>query len=106
MKKLLIFSLINIISININAQTSKQADIKDSGITIRTRCAATVSQNNLPLYIVDGKIVDTNYIKTIDPKYIASINVLKGKQATLQYGKKAINGVILIRTKKDILLDN
>ena len=53
-----------------------------------------------PLYIVDGKQVKPEDIKTIDPMTIESIDVLKDKTATALYGKDAANGVIVIKLKK------
>jgi len=52
-----------------------------------------------PLIILDGKEY-TKDLKTIDPHTIASINVLKNKNATDKYGPKAANGVLEITTKK------
>ena len=51
-----------------------------------------------PLYIVDGKTIDSEKVKEIDPKTIESMQVLKNKEAKEKYG--AQNGVILITTKK------
>ncbi len=48
-----------------------------------------------PLYIVDGIIGG----ETPDPKDIASVTILNEKEATDLYGKRAVNGVIVIRTK-------
>lgn len=59
---------------------------------------------NQPLIVVDGKVRDSGYLKNLDPNNIASINVLKGDAAVKRYGIKAITGVIIIRTKKDPIL--
>ncbi len=63
---------------------------------------ATVHFSNLsqsePLYVVDGVAVET--IKSLNPKSIESINVLKDGAATVIYGEKGKNGVIEITTKK------
>ncbi len=55
------------------------------------------------LYIIDGvKINNDGWTigKTIDPKDITSIHVLKGDSAISRYGTSGKNGVILIYTKK------
>ena len=52
-----------------------------------------------PLVIVDGKEYIDN-INTIDPSTIESISVLKDASSTAIYGAKAINGVILVTTKR------
>lgn len=52
------------------------------------------------LYIVDGKPMDNDVLKTLDPKTIESMEVLKNKSVTVEkYGEKAKNGVIIINTK-------
>ena len=53
------------------------------------------------LYIVDGKPMDNDVLKTLDPKTIESMEVLKNKSVAVEkYGEKAKNGVIIINTKK------
>ena len=52
------------------------------------------------LFIVDGKEVNQEDFKSIQPDNIESISVLKDASAELKYGEKAKNGVILIKTKK------
>ena len=56
---------------------------------------------NPPLFFLDGVIIDKARMDAIDPKTIASIEVLKDKSATDKYGDKAKNGVILITSKKN-----
>jgi bla regulator protein BlaR1 len=51
-----------------------------------------------PLYIVDG--IKTKSITDLDPNDIESINVLKGKDNTSQYGDEGEAGVVLITKKK------
>jgi TonB-dependent SusC/RagA subfamily outer membrane receptor len=51
------------------------------------------------LVIVDGTIMPKGEKYTLDPKDIASINILKGKEATLLFGEKGADGVIAIVTK-------
>lgn len=53
------------------------------------------------LYIIDGKESSYTAMKTLDPKDIESISVLKDKSATETYGSKGENGVIIITTKKE-----
>lgn len=52
-----------------------------------------------PLYIVDGKVGSFEALKIINPNFIESVQVLKKEAATSLYGSKALNGVILIKTK-------
>lgn len=84
---------------------------------ILIRGANSITQNNQPLFIVDGIPMDnTNYsssytdrgyggydlgnlMNDLNPDEIHDISVLKGPAAAL-YGSRAANGVILITTKK------
>ncbi|MGY4539668.1 TonB-dependent SusC/RagA subfamily outer membrane receptor [Mucilaginibacter sp. UYNi724] len=59
------------------------------------------TNNNLPpLLIVDG-VKYKGDIKSIDPKSIEQMEVLKSSSATSIYGAEGLNGVILITTKKN-----
>lgn len=51
-----------------------------------------------PLFMLNGKEVDN--ITNLNPDKIESISVLKAESATSIYGAKAINGVVVIITKK------
>jgi hypothetical protein len=55
----------------------------DADILIRVRGGGSITQDNSPLYIVDGFIVNT--IRDIPPTDIESINVLKDAAATAVY---------------------
>lgn len=72
----------------------------DAEIVIRIRGGGSVTQDNSPLYVVDGFIV--NSIRDIPPTDITSINVLKDAAATAIYGAQAANGVVLITTRKPV----
>jgi TonB-linked SusC/RagA family outer membrane protein len=66
-------------------------------IVIRIRGGGSVTQDNSPLYIVDGfPVSNINDIATTD---IASFNVLKDASSAAIYGAKGANGVVLITTK-------
>jgi TonB-dependent SusC/RagA subfamily outer membrane receptor len=69
------------------------------GIKVTIRGMASV-EGTEPLYVVDGKIVSD--LKGINPSDIVDIQVLKDEKATAIYGAKAINGVILVTTKKAV----
>lgn len=70
----------------------------DAEVVIRVRGGGSITQDNSPLYVVDGFIV--NSIRDIPPTDIESISVLKDASATAIYGAQAANGVILITTKR------
>lgn len=69
----------------------------DAEIKIRVRGGGSISQDNSPLYIVDGFPVST--IGDIPPTDIQSIDVLKDASSTAIYGARGANGVIIITTK-------
>ena len=72
----------------------------DAEVVIRVRGGGSLTQDNSPLYVVDGFIV--NSIRDIPPTDIQSINVLKDASATAIYGAQASNGVIVITTKSPV----
>ena len=55
--------------------------------------------SNLPLIVKDGQVVPNGSTIKININYIESIQILKDKSATDQYGEEAANGVIVITTK-------
>ncbi len=65
---------------------------------IRIRGAISLTTDNDPLYVVDG--VPTEDPNDIDMENVATINVLKGPNATALWGQRADAGVVLITTKK------
>lgn len=69
----------------------------DADIKIRVRGGGSLSQDNSPLYIVDGFPVSS--ISDIAPTEIQSIDVLKDASSTAIYGARGANGVIIITTK-------
>ncbi|HNX56501.1 MAG TPA: TonB-dependent receptor plug domain-containing protein, partial [Prolixibacteraceae bacterium] len=70
---------------------------KEGVIEIATKSAL---QNNQPLYILDGKVLDrAPSFDDLSPKNIASVEVLKNESATALYGEKGKNGVIVITSK-------
>ncbi|WP_082943997.1 SusC/RagA family TonB-linked outer membrane protein [Alistipes provencensis] len=70
----------------------------DAEISIRVRGGGSITQDNSPLFIVDGFPVDD--ISTIPPSDIESIDVLKEASMTAIYGAQGANGVLIITTKR------
>ena len=79
-------------------QVTKTEGSPDADIKIRIRGGGSLTQDNSPLYIVDGFPVDN--INDIAPTDIESIDVLKDASSTAIYGARGANGVILISTKR------
>lgn len=70
----------------------------DASVKIVVRGGMSITQDNTPLYIVDGVPID-NALQSIPPQDIQTIDVLKDASATAIYGARGANGVILITTK-------
>ena len=87
------------------AMTGKMAGVNitttegspDADVKIRVRGGGSLSQDNSPLYIVDG--FPESSISDIAPSEIQSIDVLKDASSTAIYGARGANGVIIITTK-------
>ncbi len=67
-------------------------------ILVRVRGGGSITQDNSPLYIVDGVQVE-NALSVIAPQDIASVDVLKDASTTAIYGARGANGVVIITTK-------
>jgi iron complex outermembrane recepter protein len=81
----------------------------NSKIVIRGN--STLGTNNQPIFVVDGVIMDNgvfngsgrdfgNDFKNLNTEDFESVSILKGSSAAALYGSRAINGVVLITTKK------
>ncbi len=66
--------------------------------TIKVRGGGSITQDNSPLYIIDGVQVE-NGLSFIAPQDIATIDVLKDAASTAIYGARGANGVVIITTK-------
>ncbi|MBT1709528.1 SusC/RagA family TonB-linked outer membrane protein [Fulvivirgaceae bacterium PWU5] len=86
-----------------------------SSSRIRIRGNASLGTNSNPLFVIDGVLIrptpsgadswgaaqdNGNIMKNINPDNIESMTVLKGSAASALYGSEALNGVIIITTKK------
>lgn len=82
-----------------------------ASVNIIIRGAKSLSNDNQPLFVVDGVPVSNtstnlyngadmgNSISDLNPDDIESVSVLKGASAAALYGSRAGNGVILITTR-------
>ncbi|WP_299757530.1 M56 family metallopeptidase [uncultured Pontibacter sp.] len=52
------------------------------------------------IYILNGKEISYKEMQAINPKDIATVDVLKDENALQKYGEKGKNGVVIIYTKK------
>lgn len=83
-----------------------------ANFTVQIRGRNSIQSGNVPLYIVDGVIYNSDNLSraassninspfsTLTPDDIERIEVLKDADATSLYGSRGANGVILITTKR------
>ena len=91
----------------------------DAAVNIRIRGMSSLTGSSEPLYVVDGVILTSsnsssmlsyggdntdadeasNALMGLNPRDIASIEILKDASATAIYGSEGANGVVLITTK-------
>lgn len=71
-----------------------------SAINIVIRGNNSVTQDNSPLFVIDGFPLENPENNSLDPNDIESIEVLKDASATAIYGARGANGVILVTTKR------
>ncbi|MVN20463.1 SusC/RagA family TonB-linked outer membrane protein [Mucilaginibacter arboris] len=69
-------------------------------VNIVIRGANSITQDNSPLYVVDGFPIEGFNLNVFNPQDIESIEVLKDASSTAIYGARGANGVIIITTKK------
>ena len=86
-----------------------------SGLVIRGNTSLSSSNDitgiSNPLYIVDGipmalqdlagyNVTDNDFLSSLNPQDIQSIDILKDAAATAIYGSRGANGVVIITTRK------
>ncbi len=70
-----------------------------SAPTIRIRGTGSMVASSDPLIVVDGLIVDNDFLGSLDMNDVESFEVLKDAASSAIYGSRGGNGVILITTK-------
>ena len=75
---------------SITTELNTSADISRQNLT---------NNSNLPIFILDGFEVDVEKIYDMDPMRVHSITLLKDAAATVLYGSRAANGVVVIESR-------
>ena len=74
----------------------------NTGVTGDTRIVLRGNRSllgdNQALLVVDGTVMPTDFLNSLSPSDISSVNVLKGAGAAAIYGNEASNGVLIITT--------
>ena len=127
MKRIIVISLLLAVSVHLSAQTDivsgvRVLDLDGTGeLRIDIRGVNTLRGNQQPLWIVDGVVMSTSPLESIQPFFqygdngfvmpslqspsinceeIESIEILKNTSATALYGSRGANGVIIVKTKR------
>ncbi len=69
------------------------------GTNVRIRGVSSFTNNN-PLIVVDGVPQFNSFLNNINPNDVESMQILKDASSASIYGTRALNGVIIITTKK------
>ncbi|MCK5667233.1 MAG: TonB-dependent receptor plug domain-containing protein, partial [Thiotrichaceae bacterium] len=111
-------NFVNSLSGKVAGVQIRQSNTMGGSANILIRGTTSLTGNNQALFVVDGVPIDNtinndagqahgsggydygNAAMDINPDDIETISVLKGAAATVLYGSRASNGVILITTKK------
>lgn len=95
---------------NVMRQLSQNSySYADKGITrdefrevVVTGYGTTKQLNIEPVYVVDGNIVDEQYVAELDPSMIKDKQTLSGKVAEGMYGSAAAGGAVVITLKNSM----
>lgn len=79
-------------------QVTQSEGSPNASAQIRVRGGGSITQDNSPLYVVDGIQVE-DALSNLAPQDIESIDVLKDASSTAIYGARGANGVVIITTK-------
>ncbi len=82
----------------LNVSTVNSGVTEDAKINIRG--IRSLTGNNQPMLVVDGAPTPLGYLSSIPPDDVADLTVLKSAASAAIYGPDAVNGVILITTKR------
>lgn len=80
-------------------QVTTSEGTPDADVKIRVRGGNSITQDNAPIYIIDGIQVEEG-LKGLAVQDIESVDVLKDASSTSIYGARGANGVIIVTTKQ------
>jgi TonB-linked SusC/RagA family outer membrane protein len=82
----------------VNVTTTNSSVFQNSKINIRG--IRSLTGNNQPMLVVDGAQVPLSLLYSISPEDIADMTVLKSGASAALYGPDAVNGVLVVTTKR------
>jgi len=81
---------------------TQPVQIDQSNSIVLGKMIATGNVSNVPIYVVDGKIITEEKFRKIDPNTIDKMKFLKSKDAISKYGTKAKGGAVVITLKRKL----
>ncbi|HYJ63052.1 MAG TPA: SusC/RagA family TonB-linked outer membrane protein [Parafilimonas sp.] len=82
----------------LNISTVNSGVFENAKINIRG--IRSLTGNNQPMLVVDGAPTPLGYLSSIPPDDVQSLTILKSAASAAIYGPDAVNGVIIITTKR------
>ena len=82
----------------LNITTTNSGVFENAKINIRG--IRSLTGNNQPMLVLDGSPVSLSYLNSIAPEDVQDITVLKSAASASIYGPDAVNGVIVVTTKR------
>jgi len=82
----------------LNITTTNSGVFENAKINIRG--IRSLTGNNQPMFVLDGSPVSLSYLNSIAPEDVQDVTVLKSAASAALYGPDAVNGVILVTTKR------
>ncbi|WP_257667241.1 SusC/RagA family TonB-linked outer membrane protein [Parapedobacter tibetensis] len=78
-------------------RVSQPSGLPGSAMNVKIRGINSITASSSPLYVVDG--IPQDHMRNINPRDIASMEVLKDASSAAIYGARGGNGVIVITTR-------
>lgn len=82
----------------LNITTTNSGVFENAKLNIRG--IRSLTGNNQPMFVLDGSPVSLGYLNSIAPEDIQDVTILKSAASAALYGPDAVNGVILVTTKR------
>ena len=82
----------------VNISTTNSGVFENAKINIRG--IRSLTGNNQPMLVVDGAPTPLGYLSSLPPDDIQSLDILKSAASAALYGPDAVNGVIIVTTRK------
>ncbi len=82
----------------LNITTTNSGVFENAKMNIRG--IRSLTGNNQPMFVLDGTPVSLSYLNSISPEDIQDVTILKSAASAAIYGPDAVNGVVVVTSKK------